>query len=370
MTKLSWLDIRGIEGESKPAIVEEAIHQRVDGIVVASLEDISSLPPTVTRIVHVQNGYDPGDDLQSVDVLLVDYSRNGEAEALKEKYPEVEIGRFIEVLDQPTLDEACEAARSEKWTLIRFKDPTKIPLEIVLASANNSSGSIITEVSGMEEAEIVLGVLEKGSDGVMLAPKSVGEATKLKEICEKQSPPLNLLGLKVEKIEHAGMGDRACVDTCSYLGKDEGILVGSHSNGMILACSETHPLPYMPTRPFRVNAGALHSYVVGADGRTNYLSELESGSKILAVNTRGKTREVVVGRVKIESRPLLSIDAIATSGERVNLILQDDWHVRLLGPEAAVLNVTELKPGDEVLGCLMSEQRHVGIPIDEFCVEQ
>lgn len=369
MTKLSWLDVRGA-GESKPAIVEESVHQRVDGIVASSPEDAAFLPPTVTRVVHARNGYDLGDDLQSVDVLLVDSSCNGQVEALKERYPNVEIGRFIEVSDQPTLDEACEAARSEKWTVIRFTDPTKIPLEIVLASTNNSSGSVVTEVNDMEEAEIVLGVLEKGSDGVMLAPKNVGEATKLKEICEKQSLPLDLLELKVEKIEHVGMGDRACVDTCSHLGKDEGILVGSHSGGMILACSETHPLPYMPTRPFRVNAGALHSYVIAAGGRTNYLSELKSGSKVLAVNTSGKTREVVVGRVKIESRPLLSIDAISESGERVNLVLQDDWHVRLLGPEATVLNVTELKPGDKMLGCLMAEQRHVGIPIDEFCIER
>jgi 3-amino-4-hydroxybenzoic acid synthase len=42
----------------------------------------------------------------------------------------------------------------------------------------------------------------------------------------------------------------------------------------------------------------------------------------------------------------------------------------VLGPGGAVLNVTELTPGTRVLGYLPTEQRHVGYPIDEFCIEQ
>jgi 3-amino-4-hydroxybenzoic acid synthase len=74
--------------------------------------------------------------------------------------------------------------------------------------------------------------------------------------------------------------------------------------------------------------------------------------------------------VKIETRPLLSIEAVAPGGDRANLIVQDDWHVRVLGPGAAVLNSTELKPGDEILGYLPGRDRHVGYPIDEQCFEQ
>jgi 3-amino-4-hydroxybenzoic acid synthase len=166
------------------------------------------------------------------------------------------------------------------------------------------------------------------------------------------------------------MGERACVDTCSHFRLDEGILVGSHSTGMVLGCSETHPLPYMPTRPFRVNAGALHSYTLAGAGRTSYLSELRSGGKVMAVDSKGQTRMVTVGRVKIETRPMLAIDTVAPSGVTVNLIVQDDWHVRVLGPGGTVLNVTELTPGTRVLGYLPTEQRHVGYPIDEFCIEQ
>ena len=109
---------------------------------------------------------------------------------------------------------------------------------------------------------------------------------------------------------------------------------------------------------------------MAAGGRTSYLSELRSGSKVLAVDSTGRTRMVTVGRVKIETRPLLAIDAVAPNGVRVNLIVQDDWHVRVLGPGAAVLNVTELTAGSRVLGYLPTQQRHVGYPIDEFCLEQ
>ena len=181
---------------------------------------------------------------------------------------------------------------------------------------------------------------------------------------------LSLVELEVTGIRRVGMGERACVDTCTNFRLDEGILVGSHSTGMILCCSETHPLPYMPTRPFRVNAGALHSYTLSAGGRTNYLSELVSGGRVLAVDSQGKSRVVTVGRVKIETRPLLAIDAVSPSGTRVNLIVQDDWHVRVLGPGGTVLNVTELTAGTKVLGYLPVEKRHVGYPIDEFCIEK
>ncbi len=138
----------------------------------------------------------------------------------------------------------------------------------------------------------------------------------------------------------------------------------------MLCCSETHPLPYMPTRPFRVNAGALHSYVLRDDNRTNYLSELKAGSHVLAVGADGSTRNVAVGRIKLETRPLLRINATAANGVQVSLMVQDDWHVRVLGPGAAVLNVTALEPGTKLLGYVATDSRHVGYPVAEFCVER
>ncbi|MBT2479519.1 3-amino-4-hydroxybenzoic acid synthase [Streptomyces sp. ISL-94] len=367
--KISWLDIRGL-GEAKEAILQEALHYRLEGIVADDTADLAGLPPTITKILFPQ-GKDLPEDFGDATVVVVEPARHGVTPAeLAIKHPGVEFGRFVEIIDAPTLEDACESARTERWSLLLFRDPTKIPLEIVIAAAAGSTGSMVTVAHDVEEAEIIFGVLEHGSDGVMMAPKAVGDAAKLKAAAQSDVPDLNLTELEIVETSHIGMGERACVDTCTYLREDEGIMVGSHSKGMILCVSETHPLPYMPTRPFRVNAGAIHSYTLSKDERTSYLSELKSGSKVMAVDIKGSTRMVTVGRVKIESRPLISIDAVAPNGQRVNLILQDDWHVRVLGPGGVVLNSTELKPGDKVLGYLPTEDRHVGYPIDEFCLEK
>lgn len=366
--KLCWLDVRDV-GEARTAIVEEAVHQRVEGIVAADPEHLRGLPPTVTKVLLPGDAALP-EDLSDVDLVIVDEQRHGHPAALSGRYPDVTVGLFVEIVDAPTLERACQAAASQQWSLLHFRDPTKIPLEIVIAAAAGGKGSIVTVAGDVEEAQIIFGVLEHGSDGVMLAPKRVGDATELKAAAQYRPDDLELVELEITATSHVGMGERACVDTCTYFAEDEGILVGSHSKGMILCVSETHPLPYMPTRPFRVNAGAIMSYTLSTNGRTNYLSELKAGSKVLAVDTKGHTRVVTVGRVKIESRPLLSVDAVAPNGTTVNLILQDDWHVRVLGPGAAVLNSTELRPGDRVLGYLPVEDRHVGYPITEFCREQ
>ncbi|MDA2811406.1 3-dehydroquinate synthase II [Nocardiopsis sp. RSe5-2] len=363
--KLCWIDIRGL-GEAKKAVIEEAVHQRVDAIVSDDTGGLALVPPTVRR-VYLPRGGVPG-DVAGADVVL--FPDGGVPAGFAEEHPEVETGLYVEVVDAPTLDAACRAAREERFSVLDFRDPTKIPLEIVLAAAHGAEGGIITRAADVQEAEIIFGVLEHGSDGVMMAPRAVGDATRLRETAAAQVPDVGLAELTVTEVEHVGMGERACVDTCTYFEQNEGILVGSTSKGMILCVSETHPLPYMPTRPFRVNAGAIHSYTLSRDGRTNYLSELRSGGQVMAVDTSGRTRMVTVGRVKIETRPLLSVRAVADGGEEVNLILQDDWHVRVLGPGDAVLNSTELKPGDKVLGHLPTEDRHVGYPIEEYCREQ
>ncbi|MCQ4084298.1 3-dehydroquinate synthase II [Streptomyces sp. RB6PN25] len=366
--KLSWIDIRSV-GSAKEAVVEEAIHARVDGILASDPAELSALPPTVKKILFPQGQTLP-EDFGSADVVIVDPAKHGEPAELALRHPQVEFGRYVEIVDAGTLEEACRSGRTEKWSLLDFRDPTKIPLEIVIAAAAKADGSLITIARDVEEAEIIFGVLELGSDGVLMAPAKVGDATALRKSAEAGVPDLQLVELEITATAHVGMGDRACVDTATYFREDEGILVGSHSKGMILCVSETHPLPYMPTRPFRVNAGAIHSYTLGQNERTNYLSELKAGSKVTAVDIHGRTRLVTVGRVKIESRPLISIDAVGPEGRTANLILQDDWHVRVLGPGGVVLNSTELKPGDKVLGYLPVEDRHVGYPIDEFCLEK
>jgi 3-amino-4-hydroxybenzoic acid synthase len=368
--KAAWIDLRTIPSDQREAVTDAAIHSRVEAIVDDNAEALSGLPNTVKRVAPSPglSAAAPDDDL----ITLHTVTSPRELSALRTRYQEGDqhIAAAIEVADDSTLALACESAMSLPHTVVQFRDPTKIPLEIVIAAADRSTGQLICQAQDLEEAKIIIDVLEKGADGVLLTPQSTDDVFSLAALMRPSTPKLTLASLTITETSHVGLGDRVCVDTCTHLDQDEGILVGSFAHGFILCCSETHPLPYMPTRPFRVNAGALHSYVLGLDNHTRYLSELTSGSEVLAVGTDGRTRRVVVGRSKLESRPLLEIRARSDNGDQVNLIVQDDWHVRVLGPGQAVLNVTELKPGDQVLGYVMSDKRHVGWPVEEFCMER
>ncbi len=51
----------------------------------------------------------------------------------------------------------------------------------------------------------------------------------------------------------------------------------------------------------------VHAYIQAPQSRTAYLSELCSGSEVLVADAAGRMRTAVVGRIKIESRPLVSV---------------------------------------------------------------
>ncbi len=355
----AWVDVRRLSGQAREAVVAAALNHGLDGIVSDDAELLATLPPTVRRVL-----LPAGKKVKKADADLVIVDAMTLTEDAR---PD---GVHVVVSDAATLQNACELVRRVPWTLLTFTDPTKIPLEIVIAAAENSGGKTVTVVEDVSDAEIVKLVLEHGSDGLLLAPRHADDVVALAAILEPADARMELSPLTVTSVEHIGMGERACIDTCSLLDLDEGCLIGSFASGMFLSCSETHPLPYMPTRPFRWNAGAVHSYVLTPGNRTRYVSELRAGQPILAVRTDGSVREVRIGRVKIERRPLISVTAESKDGKTVNVIAQDDWHVRLLGPGGSVNNVTELKPGDVLLGYVPTEARHVGLPITEFCDER
>jgi 3-amino-4-hydroxybenzoic acid synthase len=172
----------------------------------------------------------------------------------------------------------------------------------------------------------------------------------------------------VTEVVHAGMGVRACIDTTGLMGQEEGMIIGSTSGGGIFVCSETHYLPYMNLRPFRVNAGAVHSYVWQPDDAAEYLSDLKAGSKVLCVNTNGETRELTVGRVKTEVRPMLLIKGKVEDRE-LNVFVQDDWHIRIMDAEGNPRNASTIQPGDELLAYTCEPGRHVGVKVTETIVE-
>ena len=164
------------------------------------------------------------------------------------------------------------------------------------------------------------------------------------------------------------MGDRACVDTASLLLPCQGLLLGCFAGGLFLVLSEALDSGYIEPRPFRVNAGAVCNYALQSGGRTAYLTELRAGARVLLTDAGGATRDEVVGRVKLERRPLLLLEA-ECGGARFAVLLQHAETVRVATPDGSAA-VTDLRPGDAVLLALQAPARHGGVAVEEACVEK
>nr|WP_283248099.1 3-dehydroquinate synthase II [Erwinia rhapontici] len=258
------------------------------------------------------------------------------------------------------------------WIL--FRDPTNIPLELVIASLQSTHTILMKEVkepSNVDDAIVSYGVMEYGAEGVIFSPVEHDVMSDfLNRMSDRGNKDITIQVGTVMDSRPVGMGYRACIDTATLFQPDEAILVGNTSQGGLLCCAEVFFLPYMELRPFRVNAGAMHSYVFNQDNLTDYMSELKTGSPVMVVNAKGRTRRAAVGRMKIELRPLRLIEVEFSHQERVSVIMQDDWHVRIFSDAAKPLNISELKAGDKVLGYVTEPGRHVGIKINESIIEK
>ncbi len=259
---------------------------------------------------------------------------------------------------------AAEKAR-EGYVIVDADDWRVIPLENLVAQSDR----IIARVTSPAEAAVALQVLEKGVAGVLLATENPSFVRETAALVHAGQEKVTLVPFTVTAIRPVGMGDRVCVDTCSLLAEGEGLLVGNTSSAFLLVHAETLENPYVAPRPFRVNAGAVHAYILSGGEKTQYLSDISSGDRVLVVGSDGSAREVTVGRVKIEKRPLLLVEAEA-GGLSCSLILQNAETIRLVSGDGTAISVVELSPGDTVLGCVKEAGRHFGMAVRESIVEK
>ncbi len=257
----------------------------------------------------------------------------------------------------PPVDSTVFAGSSRGWEVI--------PLENLVAGG----GRLLVPVRTAEDCSLALTVLERGVAGVVIHAESPEHLRALLNLVKTSSEAVVLQTATVERIEAAGLGDRVCVDTCTLMGEGEGLLVGNSSGFLFHVQAEAKPNPYVAPRPFRVNAGPVHAYARMPGGRTRYLCELAAGDTVLVVNSRGETQTSTVGRIKIERRPLLLVEAIA-AGRRGTILLQNAETIRLSDPGGQARSIVELKPGDLVLVALEGEGRHFGRKVDETIREQ
>ena len=358
-----WSDVSAAD----VATIDAVFHAPVD-YMVARPDQLRELrmPTHIKGACLVSDASDLDDVPSSAEVVVVSDP------ALVE--PARRTGRDVGLRGEITDAESMEACRRAEgdvdYLLVRLTDDTNIPLELLIAESQTGRARVVKEVGAAEDAVVTAGVLENGPSGVLFRAEDVKEIGALsRSLMQSERTALPLVEAEVTRAVHVGMGSRACVDTTSILGKDEGMIVGSTSTGGILVCAEVHFLPYMNLRPFRVNAGAVHSYI-WAPGRTEYLTDLEAASAVLGVTTDGAARPLVVGRVKIEVRPLRLIEVVTEAGTELNVFLQDDWHVRVFGADNQPKNLTDIRAGDRLLAHETEPGRHTGIKIDETIEER
>lgn len=280
------------------------------------------------------------------------------------------IGKKFQVLSNSDIEEILNIAKKGlDFVIVEVKDWKIIPLENIIAKLHKVNTKIFAIARTTEEVRKMFSILEVGVDGVIFNTSSINEVREAMVYLGTRS--FEMKSAKIIEIKEVGDGERVCVDTASMLHKGEGMLIGSRSNFLFLVHNESVGSSFTSPRPFRVNAGAVHCYTLSPDGTTNYLSEVETGSEVLILNSKGSARRATVGRSKIERRPMLMIKA-SVGNEIGGIIAQDAETIRFVKPNGQLVSVTHLKKGDNVM--VHSKEamgRHFGMEVsDEYILEK
>jgi 3-dehydroquinate synthase II len=330
------------------------------------------------------------------------------------------VGAIVEVSSVNGQSNALSLVGSVDWIALRcLGDWTMIPVENLIAACDNTGTKLAVFVDSVENLPGVLFALELGPHAVILNPdtglwdayvalrrnRSAKEAPE--DIVATIDKSEILREATITGIRSGGIGDRVCLDLIEMLREGEGLLIGSCAKLLALVHGETFEGEYVPSRPFRVNAGPVHSYVLMADGSTKYLSEVRAGDSVKVIDASAldkegvkpslKGRAVTVGRCKIESRPMLIISY--RNGENVNsdigdsvpissdctgqIFLQQAETVRLICPVLDQMNskvdsdnrsfkavsVTNIAVGDVIFVLRNESGTHVGNRISAKVVE-
>lgn len=280
---------------------------------------------------------------------------------------DIKLGKEViqfEIRGKEDEEEAVRLSKS-RTLILKMKNWTIIPLENLLAQTEG----IFAEVRNAKEARTALQILEKGVEGIFLKTTNLNEIKKTVGLAKRTEEKLKLEAARITRVEPLGLGDRVCIDTCTNMGLGEGMLIGNSSSAFFLIHSESVENPYVEPRPFRVNAGPVHAYTLLPGGRTKYLSELKSGDESLIVNHKRQTQVTVVGRIKVERRPLMLVEGNIKK-KKISLILQNAETIRLVSPEGKPISVVALRKGSEVLSFSDEPGRHFGMKIEETITEK
>jgi len=275
----------------------------------------------------------------------------------------------VTISDQKDLEKISHALElNPDYLLIDCPNWKIIPLENLIAETRGRS-KLLARTTSFDESRAALSTLELGADGIALAAHDTNEILKTRDLIIRESEDISLSTARVTSVKPIGTGARVCVDTTEILEPGEGLLTGSSSQALFLVEGEVHINAHVNSRPFRVNAGPVSSYVLSANGKTRYLSELSAGETVLLIDRVGRTRSVDVARIKIERRPMILVEA-SIGSRKITTIVQNAETVRLVTRDGSK-PVSEIKPGDEVLVRSEEGGRHFGTKVaDEMVIER
>ena len=265
-------------------------------------------------------------------------------------------------------DEALSLIGSVPWILIRCSNWKMIPLENLIAASRGSGTKIAVAIGGSAEINGATFALEHGADAILVQSEDLEYALMIagsrKEISTSDTySKLEMASANVNSLESSGMGERVCIDLPQMIEEGEGLAIGSTANLLCLVHGEGIPSEFVPSRPFRVNAGAIHSYVLMADGNTRYLSELNSGDTVAVISADGSIRPVSIGRLKIERRPMhiIRFECKSLIGQIVSQYAET---VRLISKGGKAISVTEIGEGAKISVLKGGGIRHMGIHLE------
>ncbi len=373
--KFAWIMAEGNNWDKKKQLITTALESGMDHVLdftdvdkIKKLGNITLVSDVEDADIKLVGRNSEGDSTLKIPEDLTKSKDLADINDLKNKGKKV--AAYVEIASKKHEELAAKLGKIADYLILLGKDWTVIPLENIIADLQKEDVKILAAVSTFEEAKLALETLEYGTDGVLLCPDNISTIKKVAEFIDKiESEKFSLVPATITRVEPVGSGDRVCVDTCSMMNVGEGMLIGSYAKGLFLVHSETLESEYVASRPFRVNAGPVHAYVMTPGNKTRYLSEIETGDEVLTVDKDGNTKVTVVGRVKIEKRPLMLLEA-EYAGITIRTLLQNAETIRLVEKGGNPKSVAELKVGDKVMVYLDKNARHFGMAIDESIIEK
>lgn len=285
------------------------------------------------------------------------------------KWADLNIWKDVEIIKITSKEKEKDVVKL--WwkipVIIQNADWTIIPLENLISKTIN----LIQEVYSSDQWILALQTMEKWADWIILETNDLSEIKKMWEYIRKiNEPNLKLETVKITWVTQTWMCDRCCLDTWNLLEPWRWMLIWNTSSAFFLVHNENVESPYCDARPFRVNAWAVHAYILLPWNKTKYLSELNAWDKILSVNEKWECKEAILWRNKIEIRPMLEIEAVNSKWKKVSLLMQNAETIRLTSPEWKPISITHMKKWDEVLAHFQEWWRHFGQNVKETISEK